>query len=98
MKVDHDYWYRQWLAALSNTPRRPHCGQWGTLARLLGLPLYSPGGSYTGHTRVYANLQRGSKPRDAEVRRKLLLMASPLGNALAWRKLRQLGIAKRYVK
>src|SRR5215469_1903836 len=42
------------------------------------------------HWREYA--YRGSEPRDAEVRRKLILMAGPYGRVLAYQKLRELGL------
>lgn len=83
-------------------------GRFTTLARLLDLRLYSQagvkapngaisrGGAMVGHLRVESMFFRGTRPRDDEVRRKLLLLAGPYGNQLAMQKLKELGIVQRY--
>lgn len=83
-------------------------GRYTTLARLLGLRLYSRagakapngaisrGGTRVGHLRVESMYIRGTRPRDDEVRRKLILLAGPYGHQLAMLKLKELGIAHRY--
>lgn len=112
MKTDHAYWRNVWTHALANVPKRTftyrigadpeghaitwQAGQWAAVARCLDLPLYSTGGHFNGHNRVFANWRRGSKPRDPETTRKLLLLASSIGPALAKFKLKELGLAKRY--
>lgn len=86
---NHEHWANVWQCALNNMPARvTHKGlvhaPYGTLARCLRLKLYSAGGHYNAHLRVWVNARRGSIPSTAEQRRRLEVLAGPNGKILAW--------------
>lgn len=72
-------WYVIWVAARRAMPDvRPNV-QWEQLARVLGITFEELAKNYWGHI-----------PQDPEITRKLNLLASPFGKALAKKKLKEL--------